>query len=79
MKQKTDKISKQIIWNYSQIENKQRTLCHKTWNEKGIKCISQIYNERTKTFYTFEMTQHSFNINNSDFLNYYEMIESITK
>ena len=47
-------ISSQIIWNNKHILINKRTIFRKLWFEKGIKHISDIYDYRTHTFYSFQ-------------------------
>ena len=48
---KNENISKQILWNNSDIIN--NTFFYKDWTDKGIHFIEHVYDFRTKTFFIF--------------------------
>ena len=47
-------ISKQFIWNNSDIKCSNNSLYFKQWQEKDIKCIDHIYDNRSKQFITLK-------------------------
>ena len=50
---------------------------YKDWYQKGIKYLEHVFDYRTKTLYNFENFKYLYDINNSDFLKYYQLITSI--
>ena len=46
---------------------------------KGIKYIEQLFDSRSKKFHTFQYMKTSHLLNNSDFLNYHTLVQSIPK
>ena len=72
-------IKNQNLWNNSFIKNKGKPLCYNKWLQLGIKSIAHIYDSRLNTFYTFERLKQLYNINSSEFLNYYTITQSIPK
>lgn len=70
----TSRISNEIIWNNSNITNTNGyPIFYKDWYNKGIMFIKNIYNFRTKTFYSFDELKQMFDLNNGDFLKYYSI------
>ena len=47
-------ISSQILWSNSNILINKKTIFQNVWFEKGINHISDIYDYRTNTFYSFQ-------------------------
>ena len=45
---------KTVIWNNSLIRAADRPLFYSTWLDKGIKSLEDIFDNRTKQFYTFK-------------------------
>ena len=78
-KNKTLTVSKNIIWNNSDIKNNNKTIFYKIWFEKGIKFIESIYDYRIKKFYTFEHFSNLYNIPNNEFLKFNSLISAIPK
>ena len=72
-------VINQNIWNNSFIKNKGKPLFYNQWLQLGIKSIAHLYDSRINTFYTFERLKQLYNIDNSEFLNYYTIIQSIPK
>ena len=72
-------ISTQKIWNNSLIKNNQNLFFNKEWQQKGIQTIGQLYDSKHKTFLTFEQMKIKFNLKQSDFLKYYQILSSIPK
>ena len=70
-------ISKQIIWNNSDIKCFNTILYYKQWQERGIKYIEHIYDYRIKQFYNFEELQNLYDISDKDFLKYYHIVNNI--
>ena len=75
----TQVITKEIIWNNSQIKCNNKILFYNDWYEKGIKLIKYIYDFRVQRFYTLEQLQNVYNIHQKDFLKYYNIVSSISK
>ena len=72
-------ISKQILWNNSNIKNNRNLLFFKDWYEKGIVFLEHVYDYRSKTFLTFENLKFIFDVKTSDYLKYFTLIKSIPK
>ena len=66
-----------IIWNNSSIRSGHKPLFYRTWLEKGIQSYGDIFDLRTKTFYTFDMMQHLYGIPNTDYMKYLSLTNSI--
>ena len=75
----TQVITKEIIWNNSQIKCNNKILFYHDWYEKGIKLIEHIYDFRVQRFYTLEQLQNLYNIHQKDFLKYYNIVSNISK
>ncbi len=69
-------ISNEIVWHNTNIKQN-NTLFYKDWYDKGIMYIKNIYDYRTKDFYTFNDVKNLYNLNNGDFLKYYTLIGNI--
>ncbi len=69
-------ISNEILWHNTNIKQN-NTLFYKDWYNKGIMYIQNIYDYRTKNFYTFHELKNLYNLNNGDFLNNYTLIGNI--
>ena len=76
---KPTEINNQILWNNSFINNNNNTVFYNEWYSKGIKYINNIYDKRLKSFYTFQAIKAKYLLQNSDFLKYYTLLESIPK
>ena len=63
-------ISKQIIWNNSDIKCSNTILYYKRWQKRGIKYIEHIYDYKIKQFYNFEELQNLYDISDKEFLKY---------
>ncbi|MES9884044.1 MAG: reverse transcriptase domain-containing protein [Sedimenticola sp.] len=72
-----ENISKQILWNNSNMKGNGSTFYYKDWDERGIKYIEHIYDYRTKTFFEFTYIKQLYNVSNSDYLKYFKMISTI--
>ena len=70
-------ISKQIIWNNSDIKCSNTILYNKQWQERGIKYIEHIYDYKIKQFCNFEELQNLYDISDKDFLKYYHIVNNI--
>ena len=55
------------MWNNTFLKVENKTVFYKTFFEKGIKYVEDIYNRRSNRFYNFEELQNMYDINNSDF------------
>ena len=66
-----------IIWNNSLIRNGEGPAFFKTWLDKGIKTLEDIFDFRNKSYYKFDNIQYLYNIPNVDFLKYGSLIKSI--
>ena len=75
----THVITKEIIWNNSQIKCNNKIPFYHGWYKKGIKLIEHIYDFRIQTFYTIEQIQNLYNIHQKDFLKYYDIVSNISK
>ena len=75
----THVITKEIIWNNSQIKCNNKILFYHDWYEKGIKLIEHIYDFRVQRFYSLEQLQNLYNIHQKDFLKYYNIVSNISK
>ena len=76
---KEEFISKQILWNNSNIKRNGSLLFYKNWYDMGITSIEHIYDYRIKPFLSFQNFKTIFNISNDDFLKYHTLINSIPK
>ena len=47
--------------------------------EKGIKYIDNIFDSRLKLFYTFDYIKNVYALNNSEFLKYHTLVQSISQ
>ena len=70
---------KTVIWNNSLIRAADRPLFYSTWLDKGIKSLEDIFDNRTKQFYTFKFIQFLYGISKDDYLKYLTLINSIPK
>ena len=68
-----------VIWNNSNIRSGNSPLFYQNWLDKGIKTFEDIFDNRSKTFYTFEFMQYLYNIPANDFMKYLSLINSIPK
>ena len=72
-------IKKEIIWNNSYIKNNNKTFFYKSLFEKGIKYIDNVFDSRLKLFYTFNYIKTAYALNNSEFLKYHTLVQSISQ
>ena len=72
-------IKNQILWNNSFIKNNNTLLYYKNWFDKGIKYIEQIFDKRQNKIYTFDRIKTLYNLDNSQFLKYHSLVQSIPK
>ena len=72
-------ISKQILWNNSNIKNNRKLLFFNDWYEKGIVFLEHVYDYRSKTFLTFDNLKFIFDVKTTDYLKYFTLINSIPK
>jgi len=70
---------KTVIWNNSLIRAADRPLFYCSWLAKGIKCLEDIFDNRTNKFYTFDFIQFLYGIPKADYLKYLTLINSIPK
>ena len=68
---KEKNISKQILWNNSNIKRDGSLLFYKNWHDMGITSIEHVYDYRIKSFLSFQNLKTIFNIRNDDFLKYH--------
>ena len=73
-----DNVKTEIIWNNSFIKKNNSTLYYKSWNDKRIRYIDQIFDSRHKVFYTFQHMKTVYTLENSDFLKYHTLIQCIS-
>ena len=74
-----ENINHEILWNNSYIKNNNSTIFYTNLFNKGIKYIKDIFDSRSKLFYTFQYIKTSYLLNNTDFLNYHTLVQSIPK
>lgn len=74
-----DNVNSQIIWNNSHIIHNNKMFYFEDWVRKGVKTIAQLYDHRHKVFFTFEQVKQKFNLKETDFLRYYQILSSIPK
>ena len=67
------------LWNNSLIRSDNRPIFFKSWFEKSVKYLGDIYDLRTNAFYTFNQMKYLYNIPNNDFLKYLTLINSFPK
>ena len=75
-----DEISffgKEIIWNNTNIKTKTKPFLLYNWLEKGIVFIEHIYDYRNKRFYSFDEVQNLYNVPQTDFFSYHQIIACI--
>ena len=72
-----DTISKQIIWNNSNIQCNKQIFYFKEWHNKGIQFVKPIYDFENKRFYAFEKLQKLNDINTHNLLKFYSLVKSI--
>ena len=72
-------ISSQVIWNNSLIRHNKKLIYYPKWKNAGIETIGQLYDYRYKLFLTFEQIKRKFNLSDSEFLTYYQILSSIPK
>ena len=68
---------KTILWNNSHIKLNNKIVFYKHWFDRGNKYIEQLYDNRTKDFYTFDNFKLIYNIPATHFLVYPSFIKSI--
>ena len=75
----TKTVTKEIIWNNSQIKCNNNILFYRDWYDKGIKLTEHIYDFRTRQFYTVNQLKDLYGISENDFLKYYNIVSNIPK
>ena len=70
-------FSSQFLWNNSNLKHNNKTIFYKEWNDLGINQIDQLFDQRQKQFFTFQYLKNRYRLNNSEFLKYYTIIQSI--
>ena len=70
-------VSKEIIWNNSEIKHENKILFYRDWYIKGIKQIEHKYDYRIKRFYPFKQVQNLYDIPRNDFLKYFHIVTHI--
>ena len=74
-----DNIGKQLIWNNSQIKVGNKTLFNRSWHNRGIQFVEQLYDYRTREFYKFSDFINLYELPNNTFLFFMSLISSIPK
>ena len=74
---KTKLIAKTIIWNYKDITQNGKTYFYNKWYEKGIMYLEHLFDYRTKTFYDFNFFSGLYDINQTEYFKYFQIICSI--
>ena len=74
---KRQHITKTVIWNNSEFKVNGKLIFHREWFEKGIKYIEHLFDFRTKTYYSFEQMKYLYNLNDNQYLRYYQLISCI--
>ena len=69
--------SRTPIWNNSSIRSENKPFFYKTWFQRSIKYLGDIYDFRTNTYYSVESMNFLYNIPNFDYLKYLTLIKSI--
>ena len=72
-------IDKHIIWHNSDIKISGKILSNKSWVEKNVIYISDVYDFERKEFKSFNEFKQQFNIKTGDYLFYFKLIRSIPK
>ena len=72
-----DNINEEIIWNNSKLRKANKTFFYQSWFDRGIRCFKDIFNNETRTFYTFIELIDLYAISASDFLKYMSLLSSI--
>jgi len=70
-------FGKEIIWNNTNIKSNAKPFMFYNWLEKGITFIEHIYDYRNKKFYSFNEVQALYNVPQTDFLSYHQLIACI--
>ena len=73
----TNSGRKTILWNNSHIKLNNKIVFYKHWFDRGNKYIEQLYDNRTKDFYTFDTFKLIYNIPVTHFLVHPSFIKSI--
>ena len=76
-KKEIKNVNKQLLWNNLNIKSENKTIFFNDMLEAEIKTIENIFDKRYKVFYTFQEIKDKFVLNNSNFLKYHKLIESI--
>ena len=71
-------VHNQILWNNSNIKTENKTIFFKKMYEAGIIKVEDIFNKRQNVFYTFQEVKNKYLLHNSNFLNYYTIINCIS-
>jgi hypothetical protein len=66
-----------FIWNNSLITNKITTFYYKSWSEKGIMFVDQLFCNIKKAFYSFDELKAKYNLSNTEYLKYHTLIANI--
>ena len=74
---KTKLIAKTIIWNNKDITQNGKTYFYNKWYEKGIMYLEHLFDYRTKTFYDFNFFSGLYDINQTEYFKYFQIICSI--
>ena len=69
----------EILWNNSHIKAGEQTIIYKQWHQKGIKYFKDIYDDDTKTIYSFDKLKELYQLPPSDILKYLTLIQSIPR
>ena len=71
-------VSKEIIWNNSEIKHDGKLIYYQHWCGRGIKYIEHLYDFRLERFYTFEQMKDMYSIPRNDFFfKYYNIVSNI--
>ena len=66
-----------IIWNNSNIRSGDNPIFYRNWLNKGIKTFEDIFDTRTKQYFSFKFIQYIYSIPRNDYLKYLSLINSI--
>ena len=69
----------EILWNNNYIRAGGRTIMYKNWYHNGIKYLKDIYDDASKTIYSFDRLQELYQLPRTEFLNYLSLIQSIPR
>ena len=71
-------IGKEIIWHNNKIKIDNKSIFYQSWFERGIQHIEHLYDYRKKEFYNFKDFCELYNIHQSQFLKYHQLLARIT-